>query len=92
MRYDTRAQVHLDIVDWNGGFFNRVRIHGHRVCTRPYREKRSPLAAWSGVRGNSAGSFFLRYQRNYQSDDRKAFVRRDESASAVHPRYACHDC
>ena len=27
LRYDTRAQARLDIVDWIEGFYNRQRMH-----------------------------------------------------------------
>ncbi len=27
LRYDTRAQARLDIVDWIKGFYNRQRMH-----------------------------------------------------------------
>ncbi len=41
MRYDTRAQARLDIVDWIEGFYNQRRIHssiGYRTPTEVERE------------------------------------------------------
>ena len=45
VRYDTRAQAHLDIVDWIEGFCNRVRIHSANGYLAPMTRERSLLAA-----------------------------------------------
>jgi putative transposase len=58
VRYDTRAQARLDIVDWIEGFYNRVRMHTAIGCLAPVTKERSLLAARLAVRGNEAGSGF----------------------------------
>ena len=45
VRYDTRAQARLDIVDWIEGFYNRVRMHTAIGFVAPVTRERSPLAA-----------------------------------------------
>ena len=45
VRYDTRAQARLDIVDWIEGFYNRVRMHTSIGCLAPVTKERSLLAA-----------------------------------------------
>ena len=45
VRYDTRAQARLDIVDWIEGFYNRVRIHSANGYLAPVTRERSLLAA-----------------------------------------------
>lgn len=45
VRYDTRAQARLDIVDWVEGFYNRVRIHSANGYLAPVTRERSLLAA-----------------------------------------------
>lgn len=45
VRYDTRAQARLDIVDWIEGFYNRVRLHTTNGCLAPVTKERSLLAA-----------------------------------------------
>lgn len=45
VRYDTRAQARLDIVDWIEGFYNRVRIHTANGYLAPVTRERSLLAA-----------------------------------------------
>ncbi len=45
VRYDTRAQARLDIVDWIEGFYNRVRMHTAIGCLAPVTKERSLLAA-----------------------------------------------
>lgn len=45
VRYDTRAQARLDIVDWIEGFYNRVRIHTTIGFVAPVTKERSLLAA-----------------------------------------------
>lgn len=43
LRYDTRAQARLDIVDWIEGFYNRQRMHSAI-------NYQIPAAAESGLR------------------------------------------
>ena len=45
VRYDTRAQARLDIVDWIEGFYNRVRMHTAIGYLAPATRERSLLAA-----------------------------------------------
>jgi putative transposase len=45
VRYDTRAQARLDIVDWIEGFYNRVRLHTAIGFLAPVTKERSILAA-----------------------------------------------
>ena len=45
VRYDTRAQARLDIVDWIEGFYNRVRMHTAIGFVAPVTRERSHLAA-----------------------------------------------
>ena len=45
VRYDTRAQARLDIVDWIEGFYNRVRMHTAIGYLAPVTKERSLLAA-----------------------------------------------
>jgi putative transposase len=45
VRYDTRAQARLDIVDWIEGFYNRVRMHTTIGFVAPVEKERSFLAA-----------------------------------------------
>ena len=45
VRYDTRAQARLDIVDWIEGFYNRVRMHTAIGFLAPVTKERSLLAA-----------------------------------------------
>ena len=45
VRYDTRAQARLDIVDWIEGFYNRVRMHTAIGCIAPVTKEHSLLAA-----------------------------------------------
>ena len=45
VRYDTRAQARLDIVDWIEGFYNRVRMHTATGFLDPVTRERSLLAA-----------------------------------------------
>ncbi|RYE65081.1 MAG: IS3 family transposase, partial [Oxalobacteraceae bacterium] len=45
VRYDTRAQARLDIVDWIEGFYNRKRMHTAIGFVAPVEKERSLLAA-----------------------------------------------
>ena len=45
VRYDTRAQARLDIVDWIEGFYNRVRMHTAIGFMAPVTKESSLLAA-----------------------------------------------
>ena len=45
IRYDTRAQARLDIVDWIEGFYNRVRMHTAIGFVAPVEKERSFLTA-----------------------------------------------
>jgi transposase InsO family protein len=45
VRYNTRAQARLDIVDWIEGFYNRVRIHSANGYLAPVTRERSLLTA-----------------------------------------------
>ncbi len=45
VRYDTRAQARLDIVDWIEGFYNRLRMHTAIGFLTPVKMERSLLAA-----------------------------------------------
>lgn len=45
VRYRTRAQARLDIVDWIEGFYNRVRMHTVIGFVDPVTRERSLLAA-----------------------------------------------
>ena len=45
VRYDTRAQARLDIVDWIEGYHNRVRMHTAIGFVAPVVRERSLLAA-----------------------------------------------
>ena len=45
VRYDTRAEARLDIVDWIEGFYNRVRMHTAIGFISPVTKERSLLAA-----------------------------------------------
>lgn len=43
VRYSTRAQARLDIVDWIEGFYNRVRIHSANGYLTPVTRGAHPL-------------------------------------------------
>lgn len=45
VRYDTRAQACLDIVDWIEGFYNRQRMHSAINYQVPVAAEAGPLAA-----------------------------------------------
>lgn len=45
VRYDTRAQARLDIVDWIEGFYNREPMHTAIGFVAPVEKERSLLAA-----------------------------------------------
>ncbi|MDH6186928.1 transposase InsO family protein [Polaromonas sp. CG_23.6] len=45
VRYDTRAQARLDIVDWIEGYYNRVRMHTAIGFLAPVAKERSFVAA-----------------------------------------------
>jgi putative transposase len=45
VRYDTRAQARLDIVNWIEGFYNRERRHTAIGSIAPVTKERSLLAA-----------------------------------------------
>ncbi|MGJ7558389.1 IS3 family transposase, partial [Variovorax sp. RB3P1] len=45
VRYETRAQARLDIVDWIEGFYNRVRMHTAIGYLAPVDKERNLLAA-----------------------------------------------
>ena len=45
VRYDTRAQARLDIVDWIERFYNRVRIHSANGYLAPVTRERNLLAS-----------------------------------------------
>ncbi|VTU15391.1 putative transposase OrfB [Variovorax sp. SRS16] len=45
VRYDTRAQARLDILDWIEGFYHRVRIHSANGYLAPVTRERGLLAA-----------------------------------------------
>ncbi|MEB0060386.1 IS3 family transposase, partial [Variovorax sp. LG9.2] len=45
VRYDTRAQARLGIVDWIESFYNRVRMHMAIGYLAPVTRERSLLAA-----------------------------------------------
>ncbi len=45
LRYDTRAQARLDIVDWIEGFYNRQRMHSAINYQVPVAAESGPLAA-----------------------------------------------
>ena len=45
VRYDTRAQACLDIVDWIEGYYNRVRMHTAIGFLTPLAKERSFVAA-----------------------------------------------
>ena len=45
VRYETRAQARLDIVDWIEGYYNRVRMHTAIGFLAPVAKERSLLAA-----------------------------------------------
>ena len=45
VRYDTRAQARLDIVDWIEGFYNRLRMHTAIGFMAPVTKESSLLAA-----------------------------------------------
>jgi len=45
IRYDTRAQARLDIVDWIEGYYNRVRMHTSIGFLAPVAKEHSLLAA-----------------------------------------------
>ena len=45
VRYDTRAQARLDIVDWIEGFYNRVRMHTAIGFMAPVTKESCLLAA-----------------------------------------------
>ena len=45
VRYDTRDQARLGIVDWVEGFYNRVRIHSENGYLAPVTREHSLLAA-----------------------------------------------
>lgn len=45
VRYDTRAQARLDIVDWIEGFYNRARMHTAIGFLPPVTRERSLMAA-----------------------------------------------
>lgn len=45
LRYDTRAQARLDIVDWIEGFYNRQRMHSAINYQIPVAAESGPMAA-----------------------------------------------
>jgi transposase InsO family protein len=45
LRYDTRAQAKLDIVDWIEGFYNRTRMHSSIGYKTPADVESSLMAA-----------------------------------------------
>ena len=45
VRYDTRAQARLDIVDWIEGWYNRQRLHSANGFLAPVTWERARLAA-----------------------------------------------
>ena len=45
LRYDTRAQARLDIVDWIEGFYNCVRIHSSIGYQAPASAESGLMAA-----------------------------------------------
>ena len=45
LRYLTRAQARLDIIDWMEGFYNRFRLHSSIGCQTPVAKESSFLAA-----------------------------------------------
>ena len=45
VRYETRAQARLDIVDWIEGCYNRVRMHTAIGFLAPVTKERSLVAA-----------------------------------------------
>ena len=45
VRYDSRAQARLDIVDWIEGFYNRQRIHSAIGYLTPVLRESSIMAA-----------------------------------------------
>ena len=45
VRYSTRAQARLDIVDWIEGFYNRQRLHSSTGYRTPVAVEDSTVAA-----------------------------------------------
>ena len=45
LRYDTRAEARLDIVDWIEGFYNRQRMHSSIGYQTPIDAENSLMAA-----------------------------------------------
>ncbi|MBC7945611.1 MAG: IS3 family transposase [Burkholderiales bacterium] len=45
LRYATRAQARLDLVDWIEGFYNSERLHSSINCHSPTQFERSLTAA-----------------------------------------------
>jgi putative transposase len=45
VRYDTRAQARLDIVDWIEGWYNRARLHSAKGFLAPVAWENAQLTA-----------------------------------------------
>jgi len=50
VRYGTRAEARLDIVNWIEGFYNRRRLHSSIGYRSPVTFEQSLMAAYIGVR------------------------------------------